>query len=276
MRPCIAYVTSGDGGDHPDWPLLRAAFDRVHIDLHPLAWDGDSDWTDFDLVFIGTGWGAADRRQAFLKWAREVEDQVPLANPATVLVQNTDLAYLRDFERKGLACVPALWFEPGDEVGFVERELQRCGWSDFQVATNVPWQGFLVREHQSVEDVVASVAAITNAGRIAVVRPGGPDCQRRCVVVIGDAVSHVVDPDSHAAVPDIDPEVAQLALRTVAAGSSGERLVGSRVDLRRIGDNWLVEALAACGPDLYLSAWPASADKLARTVKAVVMPDERH
>src|SRR5439155_9923694 len=55
-------------------------------------------------------WDYADRRDAFVAWARGVPR---LANPAEVVAWNTDKRYLADLAAASVPVVPTQWLAPG-------------------------------------------------------------------------------------------------------------------------------------------------------------------
>jgi hypothetical protein len=93
-----------------DGPLLIAALERAGVLARPAIWDDPVfDWDDFDLVVIRTTSDYIWHRDEFVKWARGLPR---LANPADVLVWNTDKRYLADLTAAGVPVIPTQFFGP--------------------------------------------------------------------------------------------------------------------------------------------------------------------
>ena len=93
-----------------DDALLLPALAERGVTAEPAVWDDASvDWDAFDLVVVRSTRDNVLRQQEFIAWAQSVPR---LANPADVLVWNTDKFYLRDLERAGVPVVPTIWLDP--------------------------------------------------------------------------------------------------------------------------------------------------------------------
>jgi hypothetical protein len=71
MSGRIALATCAEipAGDE-DFRALIAALAEVGVEAKPAVWDADADWCRFDLVVLRSTWDYAERRDAFLAWAR--------------------------------------------------------------------------------------------------------------------------------------------------------------------------------------------------------------
>src|SRR5207302_67200 len=84
------------------------------VEAEPAVWDGEVDWASFDLVVLRSAWDYAERRDAFLDWARSVPR---VLNPVSVLEWNTDKErYLTDLTAGGVPIVPTAFVGPGGRV----------------------------------------------------------------------------------------------------------------------------------------------------------------
>src|SRR4029078_8950835 len=84
----VALATAAeipDGDD--DFPALIAALAELGVDAEPAVWDADVEWAPFELVVLRSTWDYAERRDAFLAWARSLPR---VLNPLAVLEWNTD------------------------------------------------------------------------------------------------------------------------------------------------------------------------------------------
>lgn len=282
MRPRIAYVTNPDSGseDH-DRELLLAAFDRARMDVQLRDWDQDTDWEQYDALMLASSWGETGRRQEFLRWARSADLQTLLANPVRSLVRSTDRTYLRDLNRDGVPCVPALWFEPGDSRDDLTAQIEATGWESFAVEPNTLTPEVHGTTVGSPAEAIDAAERLLEAGRIVSVRgwpAEHPPPDGVGVVLIGGRISHAFparNGEFSLEVVEVDDELAQVAQRVAGFEADGEHPVYARVDAVWDGNQWLVRDFDACGPDLHLRDRPASADELARAVRALIIPDER-
>jgi glutathione synthase/RimK-type ligase-like ATP-grasp enzyme len=94
--------------DHDDErDVALAAWREAGIEGRAEQWDDPAvDWSAYDAVVVRSVWDYLDRRGDFLAWARRVERDTKLLNPAAVLESNTDKTYLRDL---GVPIVPTHW-----------------------------------------------------------------------------------------------------------------------------------------------------------------------
>lgn len=99
-------------GDGDDLPLLPALAERG-IEASMLAWDEPGvDWSAFDLTVIRATWDYTLRHDEFRGWVASVPR---LHNPASVVLPNTDKAYLGALADAGLPVVPTQLVPPGTE-----------------------------------------------------------------------------------------------------------------------------------------------------------------
>jgi glutathione synthase/RimK-type ligase-like ATP-grasp enzyme len=76
------------------------------------VWDADVDWSRYDLVVLRSTWDYAERRDAFVAWARSLPR---VLNPVPVIEWNTDKQrYLTDLAAAGVPVVPTEFVAPGE------------------------------------------------------------------------------------------------------------------------------------------------------------------
>jgi hypothetical protein len=97
-----------DGSD--DVRELIGALGSLGVEAEAAVWDGDVDWSRYDLVVVRSTWDYTSRRDEFVAWA---ESLPRVRNPAEIIRWNTDKRYLRDLAGAGLPVVPTLW-DPDD------------------------------------------------------------------------------------------------------------------------------------------------------------------
>jgi O-ureido-D-serine cyclo-ligase len=106
---------------------LQEAMHAAGVDAPIVAWDDMTvSWRRFDAAVLRSTWDYVERLPEFLAWARAVQGQTLLLNPADVIENNVDKHYLAKLEAKGIAIVPSAFAEPGEDAaealdGFLER-----------------------------------------------------------------------------------------------------------------------------------------------------------
>ncbi|WP_375475988.1 RimK family alpha-L-glutamate ligase [uncultured Jatrophihabitans sp.] len=114
--PDVLLATCADlpHGDE-DAELLTAALRRAGVDPHWAAWtDPAVDWSA-GLTVLRSTWDYTAKRERFLDWVRALPQ---VANPADVVVWNTDKVYLRDLAAAGVPIVETAFAAPGEPVAF--------------------------------------------------------------------------------------------------------------------------------------------------------------
>ncbi len=265
-RVALATCAELPDGDE-DFPALIAALDGLGIGAEPAVWDADVDWPAFDLVVLRSTWDYAERRDAFLDWARSLPR---VLNPVPVLEWNTDKQrYLTDLDTAGVPIVPTAFVGPGqsvlppDEPFVVKPAISAGGRSSARF------------EPAEADAARALVARIQAEGRTAMVQPLLGDADERALVYIDGAYSHAVRrrvplPNAgERAVFYLDeelgpaeaPPAAQVVAAAALACAPGE-LLYARVDL--LGGSVL--ELELTEPSLYLGYGPGAAARFAAAV----------
>ncbi|MEO7252346.1 MAG: hypothetical protein ABIW30_07050 [Arenimonas sp.] len=100
-----------------DMAPLQAAFARAGVQASIVAWDDFTvSWPRFDAALLRSTWDYSARLPEFLTWAERVSAQTLLLNPLAVVRGNTDKHYLADLAKIGIAIVPSVFVEPGDDA----------------------------------------------------------------------------------------------------------------------------------------------------------------
>jgi len=232
------------------------------------VWDADVDWSRYDLVVLRSTWDYAERRDAFLAWARSLPR---VLNPVPVLEWNTDKQrYLTDLAAAGVPVVPTEFVAPGETLSppagafVVKPAISAGGRSSARFAGR---------------DAAAAqlVARIHSDGRTAMIQPDLGDVTEIDLVYIDGSYSHALS--RHVPLPaagdrevfyldeELGPAEATARDREVAeqalACSPGEVLYG-RVDLV---DGAVLE-LEIAEPSLYLGFGEGAATRLAESIAA--------
>ncbi|MFJ1791506.1 ATP-grasp domain-containing protein [Kitasatospora griseola] len=264
--PQVAYATCRGIEDVEMLPVL-AAFARAGVRAEAVLWDDPAvDWSGFDLVLIRSVWDYIVQRDAFLAWARRTAALTRVANPVPVLERNTDKTYLRDLAEAGVPIVPTAWVAPGEE-------LTGADWPELVVKPTVSSGARDTVRTTDRAEALAQVAALTAAGRTAMVQPYLPmveDEGETSLLYLGGEFSHAVrrGPMLGGGFADVAREPAddQLALaeQVLAAVPERAELLYARVDLVRLPDGSpvLIE-LELTEPRLFLDLRPGGPEALA-------------
>ena len=268
-RVALATCAEIPDGDE-DFPALIQALAALGVDAAPAVWDAALDWDAFDLVVLRSAWDYAERRDAFLAWARALPY---VLNSVSVLEWNTDKErYLTDLAAAGVPIVPTRFVAPGDGPGelpaepFVVKPAISAG------GRSSAW--FAPEEADAAHALVARIHA---EGRTAMVQPYRPDVVETALVYLDGACSHALrrvvplPSAGHREVFYLDEEVGpasatarQREVAGAAVACAPGELLYARVDL--LGDEVL--ELEVTEPSLYLAL--GDADAPARLAGAIV------
>ncbi|WP_051653593.1 ATP-grasp domain-containing protein [Kitasatospora cheerisanensis] len=263
--PRVAYATCRGVEDVEMLPVL-AAFARAGVSAEAVLWDDPSvDWSGYQLVLIRSVWDYILHRDAFLAWARRTAALTRLANPVPVLERNTDKTYLRELAEAGVPIVPTVWVAPGEE-------LSGADWPELVVKPTVSSGARDTVRTADRAEALAHVAALTAAGRTAMVQPYLPmveDEGETSLLYLDGEFSHAVrrGPMLGGGFEDVarEPDADQLALaeRVLAAIPQCAELLYARVDLVRLPDGSpvLIE-LELTEPRLFLGLRPGGPEAL--------------
>ncbi|MFE2345806.1 ATP-grasp domain-containing protein [Kitasatospora cineracea] len=281
-RPArVAYATCRGVEDVEVLPVL-AAFARAGVSAEAVFWnDPGVDWAGYDLVLIRSVWDYILYREEFLAWTRRASALTRLANPARVLERNTDKTYLRALAAAGVPVVPTLWVAPGDPV----EEVAAVDWPELVVKPTVSSGARDTVRTADRAAALAQVAALTAAGRTAMVQPYlamVEDEGETSLLYLGGEFSHAVrrGPMLGGGFADVarEPDADQLALaeRVLAVAAEPDELLYARVDLVRLADGSpvLIE-LELTEPRLFLDLCPDGPDRLAAATSALLPGNTR-
>jgi glutathione synthase/RimK-type ligase-like ATP-grasp enzyme len=275
-----------------DEPLV-AALERRGARLHRPVWhDPSVAWEAYDLALVRTTWDYHHQRDRFVAWAAAAGDATSLWNPPDVLRLNTHKGYLLELEDRGAPVVPTAWLGRGDTID-LGALLAARGWprAVLKPAVGASAEG-LVRVAADLDDDRADVVGLRTAQRHlddlvavgdALVQPYLDAVEREgelSVVVVTGEVTHAVrkrpaagdfrvqeEYGGRAVVEDPDAEVVALARWVVEA--TGAEVLVARVDLLQDGaGSWQLAELELTEPDLFLTAAPAAAERLADAIVA--------
>lgn len=124
----VAFVTTSDVTaihDDVDFELHVAAFARVGIDLHHVAWEDESaDWDSFDLVVLRSPWNYVQQLERFRIWLDRHRRNTRFHNPIELIEWNMEKRYLVDLAQRGVPIVPTFFVETLEEFRAALREIR--------------------------------------------------------------------------------------------------------------------------------------------------------
>jgi glutathione synthase/RimK-type ligase-like ATP-grasp enzyme len=294
--PRLALITAAAARDlDEDLPPLEAALRAIPgIQVSIVNWDdADVDWATFDVALLRSTWDYSQRLAEFLDWATRASAATTLLNPLTVVRWNTDKHYLDDLAQAGIATVPSIFVEPGEDsaaglgrfldaqrpaefvvkpaIGAGSRDAQRYGSGETEAAL-VHMQrlldarrSVLLQPYLDRVDEHGETALIFFAGRFSHAIRKGPLLRR------GEGPTRALFATEHITARTPSAEELRLAERTLAAMPFPGPLLYARVDLIHdaTGAPRVLE-LELTEPSLFFEHAPGSAERFAEAVAASV------
>jgi glutathione synthase/RimK-type ligase-like ATP-grasp enzyme len=267
-----------DGSD--DVRELIGALGSLGVEAEAAVWDGDVDWSRYDLVVVRSTWDYTSRRDEFVAWA---ESLPRVRNPAEIIRWNTDKRYLRDLAGAGLPVVPTLWDPddiPSEWPEYVIKPAVSVGSGD--TARWGSGEEERARAHlRSLRDAGRTVmvqpylSAVDTAGETALVFCDGEYShagRKARILTAGAGVEGPVRNDrtrGRVSASTATPAELDVANRALAAVPGGGTLLYARVDLIAGPDGSpLIIELELTEPNLYLHHGPGSAQRFAKAIAA--------
>lgn len=283
LATCLDMPT-GDGDDLPLLPALAAR----DIEASMVAWDEPGvDWASFDLTVIRATWNYTTRREDFLAWVGSVPR---LHNPASVVLPNTDKAYLGALAEAGLPVVPTQLVPPGSEpklpeygefvlkpsLGAGSRGVGRFDAS--RPDAHQQAREHTERLHAAGRTVLVQpyLDAVDTAGETALIFFDGVFSHAICKgAMLEPEARHRVDGDAlylEERITARQPSAAELAVaeRVFAHANAGldQTLLYARIDLLPAPDGPVVVELELVEPSLFLGYSDGAADRFADAISA--------
>lgn len=243
-----------------------------------VAWDDTQvDWADARVVAVRSTWDYEHRRDQFLSWAREVEQQTRLVNPARVLEWNTDKIYLLELIDAGLPVVPTL---AAEEEGDLPSAIAAFDCAVVKPRVGAGGRGVVVFDGvdggpEGLDEsqlgpgpwvVQPLVESVRTEGETSVFVLGGEAVSQVRKRPAGEEIRVHEEYGGSAQVVEVTQEARALALRTVSMAEEvlGTALPYARVDAMRTADGTLaLSELEVVEPGLYLDLVPRNAGAFA-------------
>ena len=94
--------------EHHLFPLFEAA----GLKITPIIWDQPIAYEEFDLLVFRSAWDYHIKSAAFFEWLQVLKQiNTPIANPISIIEENYDKYYLREYQAKGFSIIPTLFFD---------------------------------------------------------------------------------------------------------------------------------------------------------------------
>ena len=294
-KPHIALITAAAARElDEDLPPLEEAMRALSgMRFSTVNWDDAGvDWSQFDLAVLRSTWDYSQRLDEFLSWAETTASLTRLINPLPVVRWNTDKHYLRDLAATGIATVPSVFIEPGDDaaavidtflrdhaatefvvkpaIGAGSRDAQRYGHEEREMA--LAHARRLLGERRSVllqpyldrVDEQGETALIFFSGRYSHAIRKGPLLRR------GEGPTRALFAEEHITARTPTEEEIRLAGSTLDAIPIAKPLLYARVDLIHDADGApRVLELELTEPSLFFAHAAGSATRFAEEIRAL-------
>ena len=292
-EPHIALITAAAARDlDEDLPPLEEAMRALSgVRFSIVNWDdADVDWSHFDLAVLRSTWDYSRRLDEFLGWAERAASLTRLTNPLPVVRWNTDKHYLRELATAGIATVPSVFIEPGDDaaavidaflrdhataefvvkpaIGAGSRDAQRYGHEESEMA--LAHARRLLGERRSVllqpyldrVDEHGETALIFFAGRYSHAIRKGPLLRR------GEGPTRALFAEEHITARTPTDEEIRVAESTLETMPFAKPLLYARVDLIHDADGApRVLELELTEPSLFFTHAEGSAARFAEEIR---------
>jgi hypothetical protein len=282
---------------HDDWPLVRAALERLGVDAVPVVWsDPSADWPSFDLIVANGVWDNIHHLDAFLAWvaARE-RDGTPTVNSPATLRWNLDKRHLRELEATGVPIVPTIWVEPDAHAGEFGVAMPE---GEVVVKPSISGGGHRTARYRpdEHEDARTHARDLVASGRTAMIQPyqaSVDEVGELGLVFIDGEYSHAVhkDPMIRPGAGPLDSLIDNQVVRAAVAShgqidlgrravAAAEHIVGpttyARVDIveRADGEQALLE-LELLNPVLFFAVVPERTMSFAEALRRRLEAGER-
>lgn len=251
----------------------------VGFAVDPVPWTGAGDLAGYALVLPLVAWGYHHRFGEWLDLIDRLErEQVPLFNPAALLRWNSDKRYLEELGTKGIAAVPSIGTERLDGETLMAA-AERFDTDQLVIKPRVSGgasgtyrigpQGEIPASVRGFPMIVQPMLpSIRTEGEYSLILFDGQ--LSHCVVKRPAAGDFRVQPHfGGTTVPCAPPDGAEALANSALAAAPAKSLY-ARVDIVRddCSDLRIME-LELVEPALFLDQVPGSADRFARSVRAL-------
>jgi glutathione synthase/RimK-type ligase-like ATP-grasp enzyme len=172
----IVLVTARPArGLDEDEPPLNMALQKLGSSVQIAEWDDPKvDWASFDGALLRSCWDYAERITEFLAWVERTARLTEVLNPLPIVRWSTDKHYLAELAKSGVAIVPSLFIEPGeDPEGTLQNFLAAHPQAEVVIKPAIGAGSRDAERHKraSVAAAVAHAKRLLDANRSVLVQP---------------------------------------------------------------------------------------------------------
>ena len=275
----------------PDDQLLGEALAARGARPQPVVWDDAAvAWGEFDACLVRSVWDYHFKHEGFLVWARRVGGILPLWNGPELLAWNSEKAYLRELEGRGIATIPTEWIGRGGEAQLSELLAAR-GWEEAVVKPTVDLGALnLRRVHgggNGIDQIALEGLLVHHDVMVQPFLPAIEAEGETSLIYVGGELSHAVrkrpkrgdfrvQPSWGGSVDAVQPSATELEAAARALAALDTTPLYARVDLVAgdAGEPLLIE-LELIDPHLFLGERPETTAALADSVLARLATADR-
>jgi glutathione synthase/RimK-type ligase-like ATP-grasp enzyme len=166
----VALVSCAEAYDHDtDLPLLVRAFGDRGLVAEIVDWhDANVDWSRFVAAILRSPWDYHRRHHEFLQWLTVASAATRVFNPAEIVTWNIDKTYLKELVDDGIPVIPTTYVSNAEELVLANDLIK----GDVVVKPTVSAGSNNTERHvNSASTAAAHIAALLDAGKVAMVQP---------------------------------------------------------------------------------------------------------
>jgi len=130
---------------------LIPLFERHGIHAEAAIWnDSLIDWKKYDALVIRNTWDYYTQSDVFITWLKRMRaSNIPMLNPADVVLQNIHKFYLRDFENNDIRIIPTIFSDCREPVRL--EELKHKEWETVVIKPAISAGSYQTNVHPVTE-----------------------------------------------------------------------------------------------------------------------------
>lgn len=237
------------------------------LDAEPVIWDGDTRWSDYDVVVIRSIWDYHLKYERFLRWLADLDASGARSyNPTALARWNADKRYLLDLEQQGVRITPTRVVDRWSETSLAALACA-TGWDRIVVKPTVASTGWETWQLDTPVDADSEARFREQVGKMSVlVQEFIPGVRHgeRSFVFIGGEYSHTVLKQAAGAefrvhiehggtVERIEPSGTQIDWARSVAAAIRHPWMYARVDAVQADDGLRLMELEMLEPELFFA-----------------------
>jgi len=169
MSKKIAFATSSEFPNLiKDDLLVVNKLAAYGIQAVPAIWDDPTvNWSQFAAVIVRSPWDYFLKPDNYYQWIKSfLNNKTKLLNSPQAILDNIDKRYLLDFEQQGIAIIPTICVEQGDEQE-LETILKQQAWDQVVIKPVISagaygtWRSSADKSKQDQEKFTSQIAKET-------------------------------------------------------------------------------------------------------------------